>query len=226
MRPLWPIRSALRSLTLPRGLIVTGGHVDHDLLLRLLKNKYDHIIAVDGGMNPFWVLHAKPDILLGDFDSCEQHALSHFRTLEVPEVRFRADKDMTDTDLAIEHMIEAGMDQADILGASGSRLDHTLANVMLLFKYADRIKLTMLDKTNKLQVASLVQVIRPEGYKYLSLIPISEKAENITLTGVTYPLNKATLERESSFAVSNEIQGDEALLSFDRGKLLVLQSND
>lgn len=226
MRPLWPIRNALRSLTLPRGLIVTGGHVDHDLLLKLLKNKYDHIIAVDGGMNPMWVIHAMPDMLLGDFDSCEQHALTHFRTLEVPEVRFQAEKDMTDTDLAIEHMIKAGMDQADILGASGSRLDHTLANVMMLFKYVDKIKLTMFDKNNKVQVASKVQVIKPEGYKYLSLIPVSEKAENVTLTGVAYPLKRAILDRESSFAVSNEIQGDEALLSFESGKLLVLQSND
>ena len=209
-----------------RGLIVSGGHVNHDLLLSLLNRNYDYVVAVDGGMNPLWVIHVEPDAILGDFDSCSSHALNTFRGNKVKEIKFDVRKDSTDTQLAIEHLIDLGIDEADILGATGTRFDHGLANVMLLFKYNDRIKLTLVDENNQIFVAEGLMTIEKGSYKYFSLLPISELVSGVSLKGVAYPLEFQTLKRESSFAISNEITGEMATLSFESGQLLVIQSND
>lgn len=209
-----------------KGLIVSGGHVSHDLLLMLLKNNYDYVVAVDHGMDALWVLGHKPDVILGDFDSCNNIALDYFRREQVPEIRFSAEKDMTDTDLAIEKMIERGIKSADMVGTTGTRLDHTLANLMLLFKYENRINLTVLDKNNRIFVAKKSMEIHKEGYHFISLLPISNKVTKVNLSKVKYPLKEATLLRESSFAVSNELVEQVGQLTFQDGKMLVMQSKD
>ncbi len=209
-----------------KGLIISGGHVSHDLLLMLLKNNYDYVVAVDHGMDALWVLGYNPDVILGDFDSCNNRALDYFRREQVPEIRFNAEKDMTDTDLALEKMIEKGITSADMVGTTGTRLDHTLANLMMLFKYENRINLTVLDKNNRIFVAKKFMEINKEGYHYISLLPISNKVTNVNLSKVKYPLREATLLRESSYAVSNEMVNQVCQLTFEDGKMLVIQSKD
>ena len=209
-----------------KGLIVSGGRVNHDLLLALLKKKYDMVVAVDGGMNPLWVLGYKPDVILGDFDSCDSHVLEHYRKKKVREVKFRAHKDMTDTDLAIEEMMSNGIEETVIVGGSGTRFDHTLANVMLLLKYEGRIRLTLLDANNRIKLAKEADEVWKDGYKYLSLMPISKKVQGVYLDGVAYPLSDATLYRDSSFGISNEILKERCRLQYDKGKLLIVQSLD
>ena len=211
-----------------KGLIVSGGHVNRDLLLSMLKNRSEWaaVVGVDGGMNPLWVIGVKPDWILGDFDSCDRHALEHFRKEKVKEIAFKAEKDMTDTELAIESLIEKGIDEAVLMGGTGSRLDHTFANMMLMFAYGDRIKLTLLNENNRITTGVSGMTLEKSGYKYLSLLPVSHQVRGVTLEGVKYPLVDATLIRESSYAVSNEIVADRGSLIFQEGKLLVIQSRD
>lgn len=211
-----------------KGLIVSGGYVNHDLLLKRLKHHtYDHIMAVDGGMNALWVVNALPDVLLGDFDSCHEKALAHFEEKQVPKILFPPKKDVTDTDLALEHMALAGITEVDLLGATGTRFDHSFANVMLLDKYAAQMDVTILDRTNRIRLAKqAMTLLREEGFKYLSLLPVSDEVTEVCLEGVAYPLHRATLLRNSSYAVSNEITDSRAKLTFDQGKLLVVQSRD
>lgn len=209
-----------------KGLIVSGGHVNRDLLFKLLKQKPDLIVGVDGGMRALWVIGEKPDYILGDFDSCDAMVLKHFRHEGVPEITFSSEKDMTDTELAIRSMIDRGITEATIIGATGTRMDHTLANMMLLHSYADAIDLVVVNETNKIQIAGTGMPIAKDGYKYLSLIPMSDQVTDVTLTGVKYPLIQAILKRESSYAISNEIIDECCKLSFSDGLMLVVQSSD
>ncbi len=205
---------------------MAGGSVDCDQLLHILKESWDIIVAVDGGMNPFWVIGKQPDILLGDFDSCDERALHYFREQGVDEVAFNPEKDDTDAGLAIEMMIERGVDEGVILGATGTRMDHTVANMMLLSKYAEAIDLTIVNRTNRLFMAKKNMRIQKDGYNYLSLLPLTTIVSCVDLSGVAYQLQEASLYRESSYAISNEILDEECHLSFSDGKLLVIQSND
>ena len=132
-----------------RILIITGGRIDEDFALSLLeKKKFEHMIVVDGAL-AFWdKVEKNPDItchfdhLVGDFDTISPEILKNYLDREDIEVhRFNPEKDYTDTDIALKlaiHLIKSETGKADakseiwLLGATGTRADHMLANMQLL----------------------------------------------------------------------------------------------
>ena len=132
-----------------RILIITGGRIDEDFALSLLeKEKFEHMIVVDGAL-AFWdKVEKNPDItchfdhLVGDFDTISPEILKNYLDREDIEVhRFNPEKDYTDTDIALKlaiHLTKSETGKADakseiwLLGATGTRADHMLANMQLL----------------------------------------------------------------------------------------------
>ena len=93
-----------------RILIITGGRIDEDFALSLLeKEKFEHMIVVDGAL-AFWdKVEKNPDIachfdhLVGDFDTISPEILKNYLDREDIEVhRFNPEKDYTDTDIALK----------------------------------------------------------------------------------------------------------------------------
>ena len=120
-------------------LIVTGGQIQMDFAGPFLEQQtFDLVIAVDGGLETVKFLGVIPDVVVGDFDTVdpqvfqEYHRLSHIRwEIHKPE------KNETDTELAVHTAIQLGADYLTILGATGGRLDHMLANIHLLMTATD-----------------------------------------------------------------------------------------
>ena len=68
---------------------------------------------------------------MGDMDSIDSEKYRD----ELSSAEFisaRPEKDESDTQLAVEHASRMGIDKIIIAGATGGRLDHTFANIMLL----------------------------------------------------------------------------------------------
>ena len=64
--------------------------------------------------------------------------------------RFKPEKDFTDLELAIKTAVESEFTELEIIGGMGGRLDHTVANLQLLFHYDMYFeKLVMLDGMNE-----------------------------------------------------------------------------
>ena len=93
----------------------------------------DKVIAVDSGANALYEFEAIPDYVLGDFDSIDPKVLEHYGSCS-NIIRSPIEKDETDTELAIRKAVELNAGEIVILGATGSRLDHTLGNIFLLKK--------------------------------------------------------------------------------------------
>jgi thiamine pyrophosphokinase len=210
-----------------RALIITGGRVSLSQLTDVMANDdFDLIIGVDHGIDYMAECDITPDIILGDFDSCLPDTLMYFEKKQVEKIVFPAKKDMTDTQLAFELMIERSMDEVVVLGAMGSRQDHTMANLLLMTYYSKKFNLIYLDATNRIKLAKSYQSIEKGHYKYISLQPLSENVNGVSFSGVKYPLNKATLKSSSSYGISNEITSESATLWVDLGDLLIIESND
>ncbi len=62
--------------------------------------------------------------------------------------------------------------------------------------------------------------------KYISLIPLTERVENINLKGFKYELKNGVLEIGTSLGISNEIIGNQATIEFDKGILIMINSKD
>ena len=115
-------------------LIVTGGYTDDNFAVRWIKdNNFDCMLASDSGMEFFRRTGIVPDVIIGDFDSVNADTLDFFKKKnDIEWTKLNPMKDDTDTEAAIRLAIEKGAQSITLLGATGSRIDHVLANIELL----------------------------------------------------------------------------------------------
>lgn len=204
-----------------RAFIYTGGEVFPDNITEHPKGD-DICIAADSGFHNAKKCGDRVDILVGDLDSIGSYKLDKkTELLQVP-----AEKDVTDTQLAVETAIQRGATELVIIGGFGGRADHMLSNLAILEDLSARgIHAVMLDGQNRARFMRSTSTLIPRsGYKYVSLIAVDPVVKGVSIEGCKYPLKKAKLTRPFQYAVSNEIVGNCALISIRRGAVYVIES--
>ena len=121
-------------------------------------------------------------------------------------------------------------DEIWILGGIGSRIDHTLGNIFMLYEPLKKgIKTYMMDGLNEIQMMKgpcEVKVERRNEQQYLSVLPFLGDAEGVDLEGVAYPLQNFTLQTGKCIGISNEITEEQATIRLKKGCLLVMRSTN
>ncbi len=207
-----------------RCVILSAGPVEDSERLRPLLKTDDWFIAADGGGRLAAALGVKPAVLVADFDSSAPPDTGG----DTEIVRLPMEKDWTDTQAAAMLALDRGYRDFLLLGCTGGRLDHTLANIaVLLYLLRRGADALMADERNFLRLygPGRYRVERRAGYK-LSLFPYGGEVEGITVKNVRYPLEKARLTPDNSLGVSNEFLENPAEISFDKGVLMVFLSKD
>lgn len=212
---------------LMRAIIVCNGSMEDYSFYKNLFEATELVICADGGAYHLKRLGVVPDILLGDFDSIRSEDLEYFRENGVQIIKYPKEKDMTDTELAVEYAIEKGCSEVVIIGGLGTRLDHSLSNVFLLKKMLDcGVKGTIINETNEITIINrTIKLRREPGYK-VTLLPLTESVEGVTTKGLYYPLKGAKIDLGSTWGVSNEFEGETAEITIDKGLMLVIKSRD
>ncbi len=202
--------------------IYTGGKIQKDGITEHPKAD-DICIAADSGYANALDLGEKVNILLGDFDSYQGELPKDIEVMKVP-----AEKDFTDTQMALKVALEKGADEIVIIGGMSGRLDHTLSNLDLLRELSRlRIHAVMTDGQNRVRhLNSTSTLIARSQFKYVSIIAISEKLKGVSIEGCKYPLSNATVTRANQYAVSNELVGNCALISVRKGECYIIESRD
>ena len=209
-------------------LIVTGGRTDTDLVREVYEEyKPDVVIAADRGMMAAREIDIVPDYVVGDFDSGETEVVKYFKSLFETQGKpifkaFNPEKDETDTELAISLALTLSPKDIVILGATGTRLDHTLANIELL--YNARI----IDEHNVISIHDKdINMKRTEAFgEYFSLIPFTETVKGLSIKGAKYELENFILSSGCSLGVSNEFKKDKVRISFSSGIVILFQTDD
>lgn len=210
-------------------IIVTGGQIDREILIdqiELCNSPY--IIGVDRGIDTLHGCGIKPDMVLGDFDSIDGNISDIYKFRE-DAIVLPAMKDFTDTHVAVLKAIEKNPSQIIIVGGTGSRLDHVLANIgMLKLCVENGIEAYIVDSNNKItMIKKKFQLLLSEQFgKYISLIPYSDIVKGVTLSGFLYDVNDFELKKGESIGVSNELREEKGLITIREGFLLVMQTRD
>lgn len=176
------------------------------------------LIAADGGLTHLERRGLTPHLIVGDFDS-----LGH-----IPEgdniIRHPAEKDDTDTMLAIKTGLAKGFREFILYGCLGGRPDHTYANLQSLTYLAEHNASGFL-----LGAGIAATVIRNSRLDFLpghqgtiSVFCPNGEARGVTLTGLYYPLQDAELTSGFPLGVSNEFTGKPASVIVEEGSLLVM----
>lgn len=212
-------------------VIISGGSIDDGCACNIIEEgNYDVILGADSGMNFLYRAEIKPDVIIGDFDSVDDEALTYFKNQDGIELhQLNPMKDDTDTEYAIRYAISNGATAITVLGGTGTRLDHVLGNVSLLgIGLEEGVSMELVDANNRIRMIDKPITIRKnEQYgKYVSLIPYTGEVCDVTLEGMKYPLDHYLLGGFNSLGVSNEIEEEEARISFSKGLLLVIESRD
>jgi thiamine pyrophosphokinase len=187
------------------------------------------IIAADSGLAAADRLNIELDYIVGDFDSVSETVLQKYRKLSTPIKTFPKEKDKTDTQIAIELALMNHAVHLDIIGATGSRLDHVLANIhLLLLPMQLKVRASLIDGNNRIYLKQESFTLKKQEQfgDYVSLLPFTEKVRGLTLRGFKYPLNQIVLTSGNSLGISNEIVEEEASVEFTEGILLVIESRD
>ena len=210
-----------------RAIIIAGGQVEANNGWQRWIQEGDWILGADGGAARALAWGLIPHIVIGDMDSLpgEDRAILEERGGQF--VQHPRAKDETDLELALAYAAEHGVQEIVILGALGGRLDHTLANVLLLALPAlQGLEVRIVDGAQEALLLRSGEAATLDGKPgdIVSLLPLAGDARGVTTEGLVWPLDRATLRLSFSRGVSNEMQADGARVELEDGLLLVVYS--
>ncbi|MGE5632908.1 MAG: thiamine diphosphokinase [Caulobacteraceae bacterium] len=207
-------------------VIISSGEIkDYDFCREILSTA-DYVICADGGTRHAYNMNITPDIIMGDMDSSDVSYIKYYEEKGVSLKKYSPDKDKTDTQLCLEYALEFSSEVV-LLGATGSRIDHMLANISLLMLGLEKnIKVSMADDKNRIYLIKDSIMLSGAKGDYFSLIPFTGNVEGVCTEGAHYELHDALMEQGSSYGVSNYFEGDTVKVSIKKGYMLVIKSED
>lgn len=182
------------------------------------KRNGDCVIAADAGYRYCKENNLIPDAIIGDFDSFGS----------VPEadnvIKLSPIKDITDMHAAVEIGIEKGFAEFVLYGATGGRLDHTLANLQLIASLSQKgFKAEIADGDRVITAVTNGKISFDASDRgYISVFSHSDKCEGVTIKGLKYCLDDKTLTNSFTLGVSNEFIGEKSEISVRSGTVIII----
>jgi thiamine pyrophosphokinase len=191
----------------------------------------DLVVAVDGGAGWLASIGRRPDALVGDLDSVDAALVASLEGAGVPIERHSPEKDASDTALALDYVLRQGASEVMVIGAlGGRRLDHEIANVLMLG--ADRgstgVDLRLVRGVAQVRCVRAGErlAIEAEPGSLVSLLPVGGDADGVVTSGLRYPLQDESLPLGSTRGLSNEVVAADASVQLKVGTLLVIETAD
>lgn len=209
-----------------RCVMISAGEIHDYERIRAFLREDDFFIFCDGGLSHAGGLGVKPDLVVGDFDSCEPDDLEWWKE-RCEIVRLPREKDDTDTLFAVKLALERGFSDFLLLGAMGGRFDHALGNVSILL-YLHRLgkHAVLLDDYSEMQIVGSEPVYIEDKCSYFSVLTVAGDVSGVNIKNAKYPLENASLSADFQLGISNEVlPGKVAEVSVEQGSVLVVVVN-
>lgn len=220
---------AERQPTAPRrALIFAAGDLNDGPAVRAALEHAPQaaIIAADGGARLAERCGLRPDLIVGDLDSLSREEADRFAAQGAAIERVTPHKDETDLELALLAATQHGATWIRAIGATGDRLDQTLAAVHMLV-------MPQLDGRDARLVAGrqTLWVVGPGEHALdgapgdtISLIPLAGDARGVRTEALEYPLRGETLVMGAARGVSNVMAASRAGVALESGLLVVVHT--
>lgn len=186
------------------------------------------VIAADGGARHARALDWPVHSLIGDLDSLDLRLLADLEKAGTEIIKYPAEKDEIDFELALGLALGRGCTKIEVLGALGGRWDMCFGNLFLpraegfageyvRFRHGPWV----------FQTVGGPAELNIDGRRgdLLSLLPLGEDVAGVGLEGCRYPLTGEILKAGLSRGLSNELVENQARLSFASGTLLIMHKS-
>jgi len=204
----------------PRAVVLCAGPPPEDGLLSYWLAGSDFFVCTDAAGHPYDELPYSPDVVIGDFDSLSGRVLDG---RDGPRFLQVDDQYTTDSEKALLFLIEQGIEEVILLGATGWRLDHTIFNCQLVERYADKLRICIAGPnadTVRLGPGEHVSWDLPGGSRF-SLLPMMGPVSGVTIEGARFPLLGDEVGPGGPALISNQVFVSPLLISVGEGSLLV-----
>jgi thiamine pyrophosphokinase len=213
----------------PTVVVVTGGDAPRPAAVAEARDTARGdlvVVAADSGAAHARAAGLPVHHLVGDLDSLDPSEARHLEADGTHVDRHPVDKDATDLELALGVAETLGARRVLVLGGDGGRLDHFMANALVLC--SPRFSNLVVDASMgdaRLHVARPWHPTTLHGRPgdLVTLLPVHGSAEGVTTEGLLYPLDRETLEAGTTRGVSNEMSATEAVIRLTSGCLLVVR---
>jgi len=206
-------------------IVVANGVLPDLALFSALLAAAEVIVAADGGACALLRAGWRPTAILGDMDSLPPDLLAAWRAGGGETLIFPPEKDETDLELALRYVLQRGACRIAVLGALGGRVDHELANLLLLAApMLDGIDAAVLDRRTRVVAVKNETELSGRPGDLLSLLPVTASATGIVTEGLTYRLDGDTLLLGLARGVSNVFVQERIAVRLAAGVLLAIHT--
>ena len=200
-------------------VIISGSPDTNVEEIKSLCTSDDFIVCADSGYSFAKKAGLTPNLIIGDFDSLKE---------ELPQntevVKLNTHKDDTDTEHCVMECIRRGYKDFLLLGSIGGRTDHTFANIATL-AFLSEYNYNGIARNN----GEEIRILKEGSYEMnnkkgliFSVFPYGCESVNVTYKGAEYMLNNKTLTYNVSRGISNVFVDDEAEITINRGRAILL----
>lgn len=178
------------------------------------------VICADGGYDKALENGIVPDAVLGDMDSVLG---------KVPKnsIIYPSEKDETDSEIAIDYALKNGFSELVLAGFTGTRLDHTLNNILILKRISEAgASGVIVDDNNEIYYLRDKLTVCGKKGELLSIIPVFSDLVGVTAKNLKYPLFNETLFFGKGRGVSNVFLDNSCTITVTSGEGIVIKSKD
>lgn len=202
-----------------RCVIISGSPDTNVEEIKSLCTNDDFIVCADSGYSFAKQAGLTPNLIIGDFDSLKE---------ELPQntevVKLNTHKDDTDTEHCVMECIRRGYKDFLLLGSIGGRTDHTFANIATL-AFLSEYNYNGVARNNGEEIRILKEgtyEMKNKKGLIFSVFPYGCESVNVTYKGAEYMLNNKTLTYNVSRGISNVFVDDNAEITVNRGRAILL----
>lgn len=187
-------------------------------------------IGVDAGTVVLLERAIQPAAAVGDFDSVSADEMARIEELFPGLNRAAADKDETDTELALEKAMEFSPETVIVTGVTGGRLDHYMSALHAIYHYQQKypqIGFVLVNRQNRIRFLTpgIHRLASDPKYRYISFYPFAQEVKGFKLENFKYEVDNEVIRFGSTRFISNELE-TEGTVSFESGSCVVIESSD
>jgi thiamine pyrophosphokinase len=175
------------------------------------------IVCCDGALDKLLHIGIQPDIVIGDCDSLSDEAWATFKDIIIEDL----DEECNDLQKALKYCKRMHYEHIAVLGASGLRDDHQLANLSILNMYAEQMDLIMVSNYGLFSFIDKDTIFASIPKQEVSVFSFDGQAE-FTFSGLQYPVHQRRFAQlwEGSL---NKALGDSFTIAIKNGRGVVFR---
>lgn len=111
-------------------ILGNGEYPSASIPLSILYNA-EYVVCCDGAAEKYISEGLMPNKIIGDCDSLSDNFQKLYHNIIIKD----SDQETNDLTKSVKYLLNSGITEFDIVGATGKREDHTLGNISLLIDY-------------------------------------------------------------------------------------------